>query len=157
MSQKRESRAALPARRAAAPLYALFDKTTFEKVLAQNTKQNNHLHDGDDGDGGKKAAWWRAKILTSSFLVHCRKSASEAGWTQEQLAQALGVSRSYIAQVESLNSSTKAPLDLLIQAATVTGTPFQISVPDSTTERMPKNERTSVRKVPKERLPDRHR
>jgi DNA-binding XRE family transcriptional regulator len=160
MTQHRETKAARPARRAAAPLYALFDKATFAKVLAKSTKNDRHFHDGGDGGDAKKAAWWRAKILTSSFLVHCRKGASEAGWTQDQLAQALGVSRSYIAQVESLNSSTKAPLDLLIQAATVTGTPFQIGVPDdlpSTAERIQKNERVSVRKAPKEPLPDRQR
>lgn len=116
------------ARAAAAPQQALYDGATFATVLSKRTERDQRFHDGDDSESIKRAAWWRAKILTSSFLVHCRKGAP-GGWSQDKLAKALGVTRGYIAQVESLNSTTKAPLELLIQAADVTGTPFSISLP----------------------------
>jgi hypothetical protein len=144
---------------------ALFDRKIFAQTFSDSTKADQKFHDGDDGDGGgKRAAWWRAKILTSSFLVHCRSSARGGAWSQEQLADALGVSRSYIAQVESLNSETKAPLDLLIQAATATGTPFQIGVPgdgeNAVTKpkrRTAQNERTSTCRIVDPKLVERQR
>lgn len=120
----RDGRAPSRILRAAAPQLALNDSATFDTLFSQFVKDDTSFHDGEGG--GKRAAWWRAKILSSSFLVYCR---TNVGWSQVQLAQALGVNKSYIAQVESLNTSTKAPLEFLIQAASVTNTPFKIGLP----------------------------
>ena len=77
----------------------------------------------DGGDGKRSPEWIKAKILSSSFLVHCRKT---KGWSQAKLAEALGVSPGYIGQLESLDTGVRAPLEFLVKAARVTGTHFKL-------------------------------
>jgi ribosome-binding protein aMBF1 (putative translation factor) len=77
-----------------------------------------------DGDGDlpdRSVDWYVAKFISAAYLRRCRES---KGWSQRQMAKALGVTAGYIGKMESTSSERHASLDLLLAAARVSGIPF---------------------------------